>query len=152
MRGLSHRFGASVVALLQCRRPGFSPWVGKMPWRREWPPVFLPGELHGQRSLAGYSSWGHKDSDTTEQLTLCCTTTAVLKTTENTQISRECLLLWGSLVGYSPGGRRVGHDLETQQHNNNSHTTVHPRPKCKNSFQQRDQGQPIFRGDHGIAT
>ena len=33
-------------------------------------PVFLPGEFHGQRSLAGYSPWGHKDSDVTEQLTL----------------------------------------------------------------------------------
>jgi len=32
-------------------------WVGKIPWRREWLPipVFLPGEFHGQRSLAGYS-------------------------------------------------------------------------------------------------
>ena len=33
-------------------------------------PVFLPGESHGQRSLAGYSPWGHKETDTTEQLTL----------------------------------------------------------------------------------
>ena len=33
-------------------------------------PVFLPGELHGQRSLAGYSPWGGKQSDTTELLTL----------------------------------------------------------------------------------
>ena len=33
-------------------------------------PVLLPGEFHGQRSLAGYSSWGHKDLDTTEQLSL----------------------------------------------------------------------------------
>ena len=32
-------------------------------------PVFLPGEFHGQRSLVGYSPWGHKESDTTEQLT-----------------------------------------------------------------------------------
>ena len=34
-----------------------SPWVGKIPWRREWlpTPVFLPEEFHGQRSLAGYS-------------------------------------------------------------------------------------------------
>ena len=56
----------------QCRRPGFDPWVGKTAWRREWlpSPVFLPGESHGQRSLAGYSPWGHKESDTTEQLTL----------------------------------------------------------------------------------
>ena len=30
-------------------------------------PVFLPGEPHGQRSLAGYSPWGHKESDTTEE-------------------------------------------------------------------------------------
>ena len=35
------------------------PWVGKIPWRREWlpTPVFLPGESHGQRSLVGYSPW-----------------------------------------------------------------------------------------------
>ena len=41
-------------------------------WRREWQPapVFLPGESQGQRSLAGYSPWGHKESDTTEWLTL----------------------------------------------------------------------------------
>ena len=32
--------------------------------------VFLPGEFHRQRSLAGYSPWGHKESDTTKQLTL----------------------------------------------------------------------------------
>ena len=51
---------------------GFDPWVGKIPWRRAWQPtpVFLPAEFHGQRSLAGYSQWGHKESDTTEQLTL----------------------------------------------------------------------------------
>ena len=40
------------------------------PLRREWlpTPVFLPGECHGQRSLMGYSPWGHKESDMTEQL------------------------------------------------------------------------------------
>ena len=39
--------------------PRFDPWVGKIPWRREWQPtpVLLPGEFHGQRSLAGYSPW-----------------------------------------------------------------------------------------------
>ena len=31
-------------------------------------PVFLPGKSHGQRSLAGYSPWGHKESGMTEQL------------------------------------------------------------------------------------
>ena len=46
------------------------PWVRKIPWRRAWQPtpVFLLGESHGQRSLAGYSSWGHKESDMTERL------------------------------------------------------------------------------------
>ena len=46
----------------QCRRherPGFDPWTGKILWRRKWAPtpLFLPGELHGQRSLAGGSPW-----------------------------------------------------------------------------------------------
>ena len=38
-------------------------------WRRKWQPtsVFLPGEVHGQRSLASYSAWRHKESDTTQQ-------------------------------------------------------------------------------------
>ena len=48
------------------------PGSGRFPWRRKWlpTPVFLPGEFHGQRSLVGYSPWGHKGSDTTERLTL----------------------------------------------------------------------------------
>ena len=52
----------------QCRRPGFDPWAGKIPWKRKWhsTPVFLPGELHGQRNLVGYSPWGRKESDMTE--------------------------------------------------------------------------------------
>ena len=51
---------------LQCRRPGF------YSWRREWQPtpVFLPGESHEERSLAGYGPWGREESDTTEQVTL----------------------------------------------------------------------------------
>ena len=55
---------------LQCRRPGFGPCVGRIPRRRAWQPtpVFLPGESHGQRSLAGYSPWGGKESDTAERL------------------------------------------------------------------------------------
>ena len=55
---------------LQCGRPGFHPWVGKIRWRRKWQstPVLLPGKSHGQRILVGYSPWGLKESDTTEQL------------------------------------------------------------------------------------
>ena len=59
---------ASLVAqlvriCLQCGRPGFGPWVGKIPWRRERlpTPVFWTGEFHGL-----YSPWGHKELDTTE--------------------------------------------------------------------------------------
>ena len=67
----SHR--ASQVALVVKNSPAnqsrmFSPWVGKIPWRRAWQPapVVQPGESHGQRSLAGYSSQGCTESDTTE--------------------------------------------------------------------------------------
>ena len=53
---------------LQSRRLRFDPWVKKNPWRRKWQPtpVFLLGKAHGQRSLAGYSPWGCKESDTSE--------------------------------------------------------------------------------------
>ena len=46
----------------------FHLWSGKIPWRRKGQPtsVFWSGESHGQRSLGGYSPWGHKESDTTE--------------------------------------------------------------------------------------
>ena len=42
-----------------------------MHWRRKWQPtpVFLPREVHGQRRLGGYNLWGHKESDTSEQVT-----------------------------------------------------------------------------------
>ena len=51
---------------------GDNPWIGKILWRRTWQPtpVFLLGEFHGQSSLEGYSPRGHKESDTTEQVTL----------------------------------------------------------------------------------
>ena len=47
-------------------------WVGKIPCRRKWQPtpVLLPGEFHGQKSLVGYSPWGHKKSDTMDWRTL----------------------------------------------------------------------------------
>ena len=46
--------------------------LSRLVWRMKWhpTPVFLPGELHGQGSLAGYSPWGHKELDIIEQLTL----------------------------------------------------------------------------------
>ena len=69
--------GASQVALVvrsppakarDLKRCRFKPWVGKIPGRRAWQPtpVFLPGESHGQRSLAGYTVHSVTESDTTE--------------------------------------------------------------------------------------
>ena len=65
---LSEGYGLSLVAQLvknppECRRPGFDPWVGKIPWRRERlpTPVFWPGEFHGL-----YSPRGHKEEDSTK--------------------------------------------------------------------------------------
>ena len=48
------------IIYLQCGRPGFDPWVGKIPWRREGlpTPVFWPGEFHGL-----HSPWGLKELD-----------------------------------------------------------------------------------------
>ena len=54
----------------QRKRRKSDPWVGKILWRSAWQPtpVFLLGKSHGQTSLAGYSPWGHKESNTTWQL------------------------------------------------------------------------------------
>ena len=71
------KFKASQVVLMvknppanagDARDEGFDPWVRKILWRRKWQhtPVFLLGESHGQGSQAGYSPWGHKQSDTIE--------------------------------------------------------------------------------------
>ena len=59
-------------AACQCRRHrrcGFSPWVGKIPWKRKWQPtpVFLLGRLHGQRGPEGCSLWGHKELGVTSR-------------------------------------------------------------------------------------
>ena len=60
----------------QCERPGFNPWFGKTPWKRERlpTPVFWAGEFHGL-----YRPWGHKESDTTERLSLHFTTSATFE-------------------------------------------------------------------------
>ena len=50
------------------RETRFSPWVGKIPWKKEWQYtlVFLPGESHGQRSLMGYTPWSCRELDMNE--------------------------------------------------------------------------------------
>ena len=59
-----------VESACNAERPGFNPWVRKIPWSRKWQPtsVSLPGKPQEWRSLAGCSSWGHKESDMTERL------------------------------------------------------------------------------------
>ena len=73
----------------QSRRPGFYPWVGKIPWRRERlpPPVFWPREFHGL-----YSPWGHKESDTTERLSFSFFTLTI-----QTFVSKVVSLLFNML-------------------------------------------------------
>ena len=54
------------------KRHRFGPRVGKIPWRKTWQPTpgFLSEESHGQRSLAGYSPWGHQELGTIEPLSI----------------------------------------------------------------------------------
>ena len=71
------------------------PWVKKIPWSRKWPPtlVFLPGKFQWQRSLAGYSPWGHKESDTTEHT--------------QQQKSKRCISLLNKIITkWEPGQKR----------------------------------------------
>ena len=68
---------SSTEPTFQYKRPKrcrFYPCVRKIPWRRAWQPtpVFLSGESHGQKNLVSYSPWGHKELDTTEQLSTAC--------------------------------------------------------------------------------
>ena len=83
--------------LLQCRRHGFSPWVGKILWRREWlsTPVFLPGESHGQRT-----PWGLKESDRTEWLNTFTFLTAIVRGGETHRILAK--LIWFAWKIFTP--------------------------------------------------
>ena len=68
--GLSHVGANQLDPYLQCGRPGFDPWVGKIFWRRKGQPtpVPLPRKSHGRRRLVCYSPCGRKESGTTERL------------------------------------------------------------------------------------
>ena len=84
------------------RRHRFAPWVRKIPWRSKWQPtpVFLPGESHGQRSLAGYSPRGCKESGTTEHACNTCTHTQYQQVTDNLKQSLK-LRKYRSISEYS---------------------------------------------------
>ena len=95
---------------LQCRRPGFDPWVGKIPWRRTWQPtpVFVYRKSRGQCSLVGYHPWGRKESDTTEQLHLCngykCIFSRVSQYIINLYVTKSATLLVEQHYLYPPTG------------------------------------------------
>ena len=56
-----------VMNLPAMQETGFDPWMGKIPWRRDWLPTpdFLSGEFRGQRSPVDYSPWDYKRVDLT---------------------------------------------------------------------------------------
>ena len=62
------RWFSGKESVCQCWRCSFNPCIGTFPWRRKYQctPVFLPWKSHGQRSMAGYSPWGRKESGMTE--------------------------------------------------------------------------------------
>ena len=75
-------------------------------------PVLLPGKFHGQRSLAGCSSWGRKELDTTEQIYFL----SIVSFGEKEMATHSCVLAWRIPQAEEPGRllsmglQRVGHD------------------------------------------
>ena len=90
---------------LQDRRPGFDPWVGKIPWRRKSQPtpVFLPGTSHGQRSLVGYSPGGCKQSDMAQWLNTTTTNKAVCL-----KVGMFCVSSTGRFCSFGGGSATTG--------------------------------------------
>ena len=105
---------------LQCGRPGFDPWVGKIFWRRKWQPtpVLLPGKSHGQRSLVGYSPWSRKESDMTSDFTF----TFHFHALEKEMATHSSVLAWRIPWTEEPGrlqsigSQRVRHDSSNLTH------------------------------------
>ena len=99
---------------LQCGRPGFDPWMGKILWRRKWQltPGPLPGKFHGWRSLVGYGPWGPKELDRTERLHFHFSLSCV----GEKMATHSSVLAWRIPWTEEPdglwsmGSQRVGHD------------------------------------------
>ena len=113
---------------LQFTRPGFGHCIGKSPWRKAWQPtlVFLPGESHGQRSLAGYSPWCCNETDTTWRLNhhhqkKLCNKTASTLMTIFIWLSLCNVLTWVLSVGWASWGTR----------NRMNHPLHHHWPGCR---------------------
>ena len=92
-----HRWVSMVAQMV--KRPGFNPWVRKIPWRRKWLLTlsFLLEKFHRQRSLKGYSPRDHKELDTTERLTLS-------QFMEKEMVTHSSVLAWEIPRTEEPGG------------------------------------------------
>ena len=104
---------------LKCGRPGFDPWVGKMPWRKETlpTPVFWPGESHGL-----YSPRGCKESDTTERLSLHSFSVVFWGTETVNIFSFDCGVIWASPP------------LSTQKHSSQPQSWMNPSTGFSNKL------------------
>ena len=126
---------SGIEPICQCKtykRHGFDPWVGKIPWRRTWQstPVFLLGEFHRQRSLAGY--WVTKYQTWLKQLSMHVSRQTVLymqetwvwsldweDPLEKVRVTHSSILAWGIPWTEKPGWlqsmglQRVGQDWAT---------------------------------------
>ena len=98
-------------------RPGFNPWVGKIPWRRQWQPtpVLLPGKSHGRKSLIGYKATVHGVVKSEPRLS-DFTFTFHFHALEKEMATHSSVLSWRIPGTGEPGGlpsmgsQRVGHD------------------------------------------
>ena len=104
-------------------------WLRGSQWRRKWQPtpVLLPGESHRWRSLVGYSLWGHKESETTEQLHFTHFTHFILYHWRGKWQPTPVFLSGGShgqrsLAGHGPRGRRESDTTEVTEHAHGSQT------------------------------
>ena len=126
----------------QCRRYRFNSCVEKIPWRRAWQPtpVFLPGESHGQRSQAGYSPWGCKESDTTKEQS-----THPYNPLQFSSVAQSCPTLCNPMNRSTPG-IPVHHQLPEFTHTHGhrvsdaiqpSHPLLSPSPPAPNPSQHQ---------------
>ena len=129
-------------------RPGFDPWVRKIPWRRKWQPtpVFLPGKSHGPRSLAGYSLWGHKELDMTEHthklffnfyfylFIWLCWVLVVAHRIFNLHCGMQDLVLWSGMQSRAPTLRSPSLSHWTTIFHSNLLMFWLPSFHCKNSY------------------
>ena len=112
----------SVCWCRRCRRLRFSPWVGKVPWRRVWQPtpLFLPGESLGQRSLAGNSPWNCR-----VRHNLATELQAQAKLGQGRVLAQISCLAWGA-PACIPAGYWAGLDLGTNELEGGTHLVPPP--------------------------